>query len=206
MTQTHTHSLATNTTTPTGQEQWPGTSELHSRRPNSTEVPVTSGVGFAPKHNPKRPTRRSRITIYSNSGRPKSVKGRMGLRARVGDWEHTCGGAGEGTALPGRRHPPPSSPSSGRPRVGGEPKGVPIPRLAAGEGSRAQDHGDLTPPSPSALTHARPQQAPVPERGQGEGDRTPSASRVDRCGSLSSWCPSSAQRGPGQGLSPSQAI
>ena len=83
-----------------------------------------------------------------------------------------------------------------------------LPRLAMGpgEGSRAQDHGDLTPPSPSALTHARPQQAPVPERGQGEGDRTPSASRVDRCGSLSSWCPSSAQRGPGQGLSPSQAI
>ncbi|CAI9177728.1 unnamed protein product [Rangifer tarandus platyrhynchus] len=41
-----------------------------------------------------------------------------------------------------------------------EPKGVPIPRLAAGEGSRTQDHGDLIPPSPSAPTTPGPSRHP----------------------------------------------
>lgn len=155
---------------------------------------------------PQTPNTEKQITTYSNSGRPKSVKGRMGLRARVGDWGHTCGGAGEGTALPGRRHPPPSSPSSGRPRVRGGTERSAYPKARGWGGEQNPGPRRSDPSLPECSHHARPQQAPVLQRGQGEGDRTPRASRVDRCGSHSARRPSSVQRGPDQGLSPSRAI
>lgn len=79
-----------------------------------------------------------------------------------------------GDRPPGRRHPPPPlARSSGRPRSVANRKGVPIPRLAAGEGEQSPGPRRSDPPSPSALTHAWPQQAPVPERGQGEGEQNP---------------------------------
>lgn len=138
----------------------------------------------------------------TQTGRPKPVQDRVGHTAGVGDSEHTQGGAGEGTAFPCPSHPPPLARAAGGRGSMPEAKGAPIPGLAAGERGRALNSGESAPPSLSVPTPAQPQQAPVPERGQGEGDRTPSASRVASCSSHSSRHPSSAQRGPGQGLRP----
>lgn len=127
---------------------------------------------FAPKHNSKRPTQRSRITTYSNSDRPKSVKGRMGLRARVGDWEHTWG-AGEGTALPGRRHPPPSSPSSRRPRVCGGTERSAHPK-ARGWGGEQSPRPRRSDPSLPECSHPRPAPAGTrPGMRTGRGRQNP---------------------------------
>lgn len=84
----------------------------------------------------------------------------MGLRARVGDWEHTCGGAGEGTALPGRRHPPPSSPSSGRPRVRGGTERSAHPKARGWGGEQNPGPRRSDPSLPECSHHARPSRHP----------------------------------------------
>ena len=160
----------------------PGRANSAATDPTRPKLQLGQESGFAPKHNPKRPTRRSWITTYSNSARPKPVQGRVEHTAGVGDLEHTRGGAGKGTALPSPRHPPPLARAPGSRGSVTEPKGVPNLRLEAGERGRAQNRGGPTPPSPSAPTPARSQQAPVRGHGQGEGGRTPSASRVARFG------------------------
>lgn len=61
-------------------------------------------------------------TTYSNSGRPKSVQGRVGPIAGVNHSVHTHPRAGEGTVLPGLQHPPPLAGALGGPRVRGRAK------------------------------------------------------------------------------------
>lgn len=77
-----------------------------------------------------------------------------------------------------------------------------VPGLEAGERGRTLNGGGPAPPSRVAPTPAQPQSAPDWGGGQSKGEGTSSASRVSCCCFHSAGRPSSAQRGPGQGLQP----
>lgn len=166
-------------------------SQLSSHRPNSTEAPVRSGVGLHSQAQPKRPTRRSWVTTYSNS---KPGPGSVVRTRALGDLWHPRRGGGGGTALPGPRHPPRLA-LAARPRsVSGRRSAHP--GLAAGGPGRAQRAVQPPlPPSPARPARARP------ETRKGRRRPNPGCQRGAHGGSLRP-APEFVSAGSGPGLQP----